>query len=160
MALQLAQLLHERCESISNFSERARQVVLANSKRREEEEAIKKDALKDRRLRNGVKFLDDSSRDRDYLSMSVFPTFIEFISALAFYAFGIPFNGFDFPTWVREYSWASWMIWALILFRFIGIKHPPVLIEEPLDKNRMIIGWISIAVFILCFTPVPFSQIP
>ncbi|MDX2129170.1 MAG: site-2 protease family protein [Chloroherpetonaceae bacterium] len=88
------------------------------------------------------------------------PSFLELISALGFYAFDIPFNGFEYPFWVREYSWASWMIWALILYRFIGIKHPPVLIEKPLNTNRMIIGWVSIVVFILCFTPVPFSQVP
>ncbi len=88
------------------------------------------------------------------------PTFAEWIVGIASLFGNFHFEGFGFPKWVYEVSWASWIIWAIILARFVKIDHPPVYDEHPLDSKRMIIGWISIAIFILCFTPVPFSQLP
>jgi len=50
----------------------------------------------------------------------------------------------------------GWLVWAAILY-FIGVKHPPVVYEwVPLDMKRKIIGWATIVVFALTFTPVPF----
>lgn len=85
------------------------------------------------------------------------PTFIEWMVALWDAFMGNDFSGFNYPQWVRDISWPSWIIWALILVKFIKIDHPPVLNEHPLDPKRKIVGWISIIVFILCFTPVPFT---
>lgn len=53
-------------------------------------------------------------------------------------------------------SWNGWLVWAGILF-IMGINHPPVIYEWiPLDKKRKVIGWITISVFVMTFTPVPF----
>ena len=51
---------------------------------------------------------------------------------------------------------AGWLLIALLLGRFMGIYHPPVLHDQPLDLKRKILGWISLAVFVLCFSPQPF----
>jgi membrane-associated protease RseP (regulator of RpoE activity) len=54
------------------------------------------------------------------------------------------------------WSWRGWLVWAAILL-IMGINHPPVLYEWiPLDRKRKILGWLTLAVFIVTFTPVPF----
>ncbi len=50
----------------------------------------------------------------------------------------------------------TWLVFAFIIGRFLGVYHPPALYEEPLGTGRMILGWVAILVFILCFTPYPF----
>jgi hypothetical protein len=41
--------------------------------------------------------------------------------------------------------------------RFIGVQHPPSEIEEQLDTKRVIMGWIALLIFILCFSPAPIN---
>ena len=58
--------------------------------------------------------------------------------------------------------WGSqiWFFWAIILFVFLGIKHPPPLdYDIPLDKKRKAIGLITLFVFIVTFIPVPFGNV-
>ena len=51
--------------------------------------------------------------------------------------------------------WDGWIIWGVLLI-IIGFRHPPIVYSEmPLDPKRKIIGWVSLAIFILTFTPVP-----
>lgn len=51
--------------------------------------------------------------------------------------------------------WPGWLVWAVLML-VMGYKHPPVVYPHiQLDKNRKIIGWISFAIFILTFTPMP-----
>lgn len=51
----------------------------------------------------------------------------------------------------------GWLIWLVIFFAF-GVKHPPVVYDwVPLDSKRKIIGWLTVLVFILTFTPVPIT---
>lgn len=52
-------------------------------------------------------------------------------------------------------GFAMWGLWALIAVFFIQIEHPPVVIEEPLTPGRKILGWTSVAIFILCISPNP-----
>lgn len=53
-------------------------------------------------------------------------------------------------------GWPGWFLWAILPLIF-GINHPPVMdSDSPLDRNRRIIGWISLAIFVLTFTPTPF----
>jgi membrane-associated protease RseP (regulator of RpoE activity) len=55
------------------------------------------------------------------------------------------------------FGWQGWLVWAVLLW-FMGIRHPmPVDWWVPLDPKRKIIGWITVAIFILTFIPVPFS---
>jgi len=39
----------------------------------------------------------------------------------------------------------------------IGVGHPPALAEEPLGPGRKAIAWLSLALFLLTFVPVPVS---
>jgi membrane-associated protease RseP (regulator of RpoE activity) len=61
------------------------------------------------------------------------------------------FTEYLFP----EYKGISllYLIFGLLIGRFLGIYHPPAIHEEPLDLKRKIIGWISLIIFVICFTP-------
>jgi membrane-associated protease RseP (regulator of RpoE activity) len=50
----------------------------------------------------------------------------------------------------------GWLLFSLILGRFLGVYHPPVLYERPLSLGRKILGWIALLIFILSFSPKPF----
>ncbi|AOS84241.1 peptidase M50 [Chlorobaculum limnaeum] len=82
------------------------------------------------------------------------PSFIAAILQLIDPAIVIPA-----PELLLRWSWPGWIIWAFILRRFLGTKHPHAGSDRPLSKRRMIVGWACIAIFVLTFTPVPFAII-
>jgi len=54
-------------------------------------------------------------------------------------------------------GWPGWFVWAFMAGVW-GLAHPPVLDPQvPLGRERVLIGWIALAVFVLTFAPVPFS---
>jgi membrane-associated protease RseP (regulator of RpoE activity) len=61
------------------------------------------------------------------------------------------------PTVMLHWSWPGWILWSLILSRFIGLNHPPTVHDHPLSKPRIIYGWLAIVIFFITFTPVPFG---
>jgi membrane-associated protease RseP (regulator of RpoE activity) len=53
--------------------------------------------------------------------------------------------------------WEGWLVWALLL-AFLGIRHPrPFYDWVPLNGSRRALGIITILVFVLTFTPMPFK---
>jgi membrane-associated protease RseP (regulator of RpoE activity) len=51
--------------------------------------------------------------------------------------------------------WPGWLMWAVLMI-FIGYKHPPVVYPHiQLDRNRKLVGWLALVIFILTFTPTP-----
>ncbi|HEY0743305.1 MAG TPA: site-2 protease family protein [Chryseosolibacter sp.] len=52
-------------------------------------------------------------------------------------------------------GYEGWLFFAFIIGRFFGIYHPRSEIEVPLDSKRIILGWITLLIFILCFSPAP-----
>jgi membrane-associated protease RseP (regulator of RpoE activity) len=76
-----------------------------------------------------------------------------------------------FPQWHRRISiaclvllavfgiltWQGWLLWATIL-TVMGVRHPPPYCDWiHLDRRRKILGVLTIAVFLLTFTPMPFN---
>ncbi|MGE5399386.1 MAG: site-2 protease family protein [Ignavibacteriales bacterium] len=59
--------------------------------------------------------------------------------------------------WNLGIGWIGWLFWGLVLFFFIKVKHPPVVSFNELDRKRMILGYISLAILIVCFSPAPFT---
>lgn len=49
----------------------------------------------------------------------------------------------------------GWLVFGLLLGKVLGVYHPPVYFDHPLDKKRRILGWIALGIFILCFSPAP-----
>jgi membrane-associated protease RseP (regulator of RpoE activity) len=64
----------------------------------------------------------------------------------------LPFLGVN-----ANIGWAGWLFWCFILFFIIKIDHPPVIDMTPLDTRRKGIGWLTILIFIVSFSPIPFS---
>lgn len=58
-----------------------------------------------------------------------------------------------FPTFE---GYSGWLLYGLILGRFIGIYHPPVPYDQPLDMKRKVLGWIALIIFVICWSPDPF----
>jgi membrane-associated protease RseP (regulator of RpoE activity) len=52
-------------------------------------------------------------------------------------------------------GYSGWLVFGFIVGKFVGIPHPPCEIEEPLDAKRIILGWVALMIFILCFSPAP-----
>jgi Zn-dependent protease len=50
----------------------------------------------------------------------------------------------------------GWLLFGFILGRVLGIGHPQALYDMPLSTTRQVLGWVSLLVFILCFSPQPF----
>jgi membrane-associated protease RseP (regulator of RpoE activity) len=57
-------------------------------------------------------------------------------------------------------GWSGWIFWGLILYFLIKIEHPPVLYFEPLNKTRMALGYFSIFILLVSFSPAPFVLSP
>jgi membrane-associated protease RseP (regulator of RpoE activity) len=52
-------------------------------------------------------------------------------------------------------GYQGWLFFAFLLGRFIGVQHPRSEVELPLNGNRILLGWITLLIFILCFSPAP-----
>jgi membrane-associated protease RseP (regulator of RpoE activity) len=52
-------------------------------------------------------------------------------------------------------GWSGWLFWAFILYFFVKLKHPPVPDTLPLDRKRIVLGYISFFIFIISFSPTP-----
>jgi membrane-associated protease RseP (regulator of RpoE activity) len=58
---------------------------------------------------------------------------------------------------ILSFYWTGWIFW-IIFGILLRPAHPPTLLDEiPLGKGRIFVGYLSLAVFVLCFMPVPFS---
>ncbi|MBI2360763.1 MAG: site-2 protease family protein [Deltaproteobacteria bacterium] len=56
--------------------------------------------------------------------------------------------------------WDGWLVWGVLLL-FMGVRHPsPLDPYTPLDLKRQILGWLTLVVLGITFTPVPFSNEP
>ena len=55
------------------------------------------------------------------------------------------------------FGWQGWLFWGLLL-SVMGTRHPPPLDPEtPLDRRRVLLAWMTLAVLVLTFVPVPFK---
>jgi membrane-associated protease RseP (regulator of RpoE activity) len=76
------------------------------------------------------------------------------IALLTLSVFGTHYMLAIFAPQIQGYN--GWLVFSFVLGRFLGIYHPPTLIDEPLTPWRKVVGLISILVFILSFSPQPF----
>ncbi len=54
------------------------------------------------------------------------------------------------------FGWIGWLVWALILFFVIKLKHPPIGDNDELDTKRKFLGYLSYVILIISFSPTPF----
>ncbi|MBS0000775.1 MAG: site-2 protease family protein [Cyclobacteriaceae bacterium] len=53
-------------------------------------------------------------------------------------------------------GYTGWLVFAFIIGRFLGVYHPPALMDQPLSPPRKVLGWITLIVFVISFSPRPF----
>jgi membrane-associated protease RseP (regulator of RpoE activity) len=53
------------------------------------------------------------------------------------------------------FFWWVWFLWAAVLF--FGRRHPLVNDSAHLDRGRRQLGWLSLLIFVLCFTFAPIA---
>jgi uncharacterized membrane protein YhaH (DUF805 family) len=58
---------------------------------------------------------------------------------------------------LMDYGYAGWLVWTLLIVFLVRVDHPPVVHEQTLTPRRRVLGWIAIAIFILCFSIQPIS---
>jgi len=52
------------------------------------------------------------------------------------------------------FYWWVWLFWAVLLF-FLGRRHPVIFDSSELGPGRTRLGWLAMAIFVLCFTLAP-----
>ncbi len=55
------------------------------------------------------------------------------------------------------FGWSGWLFWALVLYFIVKLKHPVVYDNSELNMKRKILGYISLIILLLSFSPMPFS---
>jgi hypothetical protein len=50
--------------------------------------------------------------------------------------------------------WTGWTVWGLVLL-WLGRRHPIIHDPHQLTSGRTVIGWLALAVFLLCFALEP-----
>jgi membrane-associated protease RseP (regulator of RpoE activity) len=61
-------------------------------------------------------------------------------------------TSFLFP---QAEGYQGWLLFGLLLGRFLGIYHPPTPDDQPLNRKRKWLGWLALLIFVLCFSPQP-----
>ena len=60
------------------------------------------------------------------------------------------------PLLIGGEYWPGWLLWVGLLI-VLGLGHPTTLdANTPLDRGRAVAAWLTVALFVLTFTPVPF----
>ncbi|MCL5745146.1 MAG: site-2 protease family protein [Acidobacteria bacterium] len=54
------------------------------------------------------------------------------------------------------FYWWVWLLWAVVLF-FLGRRHPMIYDDSNLGPARTKLGYVALAIFLLCFTFAPIS---
>ncbi|GAB4231129.1 MAG: site-2 protease family protein [Ekhidna sp.] len=52
-------------------------------------------------------------------------------------------------------GYSGWLLFSLIIGRFLGVDHPPVIDNRPLSTGQKIMGWLALIIFVLCLSPKP-----
>jgi len=58
--------------------------------------------------------------------------------------------------WPNLQGYTGWLFFAFLLGRVMGLEHPEVSGNKPMDNKRKVLAWLAILIFLLCFTPQPF----
>ncbi len=100
-------------------------------------------------LVTGLNLLPVGQLDGGHVSYAVFGRYHKWVARGIFFAL-LPLG----------LLWHGWWLWAGLIF-FLGIQHPPPLDDiTPLGSSERFIGWSSLALFVLTFTPIPLSWSP
>lgn len=60
------------------------------------------------------------------------------------------------PT-LMQFGYTGWLVFALLIVFFVRVQHPPVVQEQQLTPRRRVLGYLAIALFLLCFSIRPIA---
>ncbi|MDZ4745668.1 MAG: site-2 protease family protein [bacterium] len=75
-----------------------------------------------------------------------------FVNALQNSIGGPLLSAIHMAPWLFEFG-TNWLLWAVLVRFLIGVYHPPIEDETPLSAGRQIVGWLSIIILVLSFSP-------
>jgi len=78
----------------------------------------------------------------------ILPTLAATLGLSAIYLYGIVGN-------ITTSGSLIWIVWSFFIAYFVGVEHPPAMRERELDPTRKFLGWLSMAIFVLCISPNP-----
>jgi membrane-associated protease RseP (regulator of RpoE activity) len=55
------------------------------------------------------------------------------------------------------YGWRGWWLWAAVLFLFAR-NHPPLYDPSEMDSTRVKLGFVALAILVLCFSVMPLVE--
>ncbi|CAN5159407.1 site-2 protease family protein [soil metagenome] len=53
-------------------------------------------------------------------------------------------------------GYSGWLLFAFLIGRVLGVYHPPAMYDDELNLKRKMLGWLTLLIFILSFSPQPF----
>ncbi len=56
----------------------------------------------------------------------------------------------------HAFNYGMWLFWLFFIVFLVRLDHPPAAIEYQLGPGRRMLGWMSLIVFVLCISPLPF----
>lgn len=63
------------------------------------------------------------------------------------------------PAIESKHGFSGFFPFLFLLGRVLGVYHPDVEEDQPLDWKRQVLGWLALLIFVLCFTPHPFMEV-
>ncbi len=100
-------------------------------------------------LVTGLNLLPASQLDGGHVVRSLFGEYSKYVSYIAF----------AFLLIVGIWQYLGWLVFAFLILFLGGVKHPPPLNDlTKLDKKRLVVGGIAIAILLVSFHPVPVEE--
>lgn len=90
-----------------------------------------------------------------FLMRKGFHNELQWIAPMWLLSLGIPVIYLFVTSGFEQAGSLIWVIWSFFIVYFVKIEHPPVIIRQQLSPARKKLGWVSMAVFVLCISPSP-----
>lgn len=66
---------------------------------------------------------------------------------------------FGVPGLAAEVGYTGWLLWVGLILFLIRVDHPPVLVADPLSARQRALGYVCLALFVLCFSIQPLQYV-
>ncbi len=90
-----------------------------------------------------------------FLMRKGFHNELQWIAPMWLLSLGIPVVYLFVTSGFEQAGSLIWVVWSFFIVYFVKIEHPPVMFQQQLSPNRKKLGWISMAVFVICISPSP-----